>query len=270
MGAMDYYFHGTGHVRGGVGVLARELTRAIGALGGEVLLANRVKAIRRDGDGWAVETRRGVLRARSVVANVLPQALRGLLGWGVGEDARLDRLAARVEAGWGAAMLYRVVRAPVGAPASASHFELVADPTKPFTEGNHVFMSLSGAGERESEGLRTATLSTHVPLGQDGASIARVQETMRQTVAALAPEWTDVTFEETASPRTYERFTGRPGGAVGGIPRRAGLSHYEELGPRPVQGGLYLVGDSVFPGQSTLAAALGGVRLAVRLQRERR
>ncbi len=29
--------------------------------------------------------------------------------------------------------------------------------------------------------------------------------------------------------------------------------------------GMWLVGDSVFPGQSTLATALGGVRTAVRI-----
>lgn len=34
-----------------------------------------------------------------------------------------------------------------------------------------------------------------------------------------------------ASPRTFERFTQREGGAVGGVPRRAGLHHYHPLSP---------------------------------------
>jgi hypothetical protein len=38
-----------------------------------------------------------------------------------------------------------------------------------------------------------------------------------------------------------------------------------ELGPRLVMEGLWLVGDSVFPGPSTLATALGGVRTAARI-----
>ena len=89
---------------------------------------------------------------------------------------------------------------------------------------------------------------------------------MRATLAALAPEWR-ITQEMTASPRTFERFTRRHRGFVGGVPRRAGLGNYRNLSPRPFAPGLWLVGDSVFPGQSTLATALGGVKVAERVQR---
>jgi phytoene dehydrogenase-like protein len=73
----------------------------------------------------------------------------------------------------------------------------------------------------------------------------------RSSWRSVAPEWArDVRHELTASPRTFERFTRR-------------------LGPRPVMQGLWLVGDSVFPGQSTLATALGGVRTAARIAASR-
>ena len=65
-----------------------------------------------------------------------------------------------------------------------------------------------------------------------------------------------------ASPRTFERFTSRAHGYVGGVPRTPGLHNYDGLFPSPMLPGLYMVGDSVFPGQSTLAVALGGVRTA--------
>jgi phytoene dehydrogenase-like protein len=116
-------------------------------------------------------------------------------------------------------------------------------------------------------GQRTLTLSTHVPLRQLAAQsreeqaryVARIQERMREGLTRRVPEWVkDVRHELTASPRTFERFTRREAGAVGGVPRRAGLHHYRGVGPRPVMQGLWLVGDSVFPGQSTLATALGG------------
>jgi phytoene dehydrogenase-like protein len=67
-----------------------------------------------------------------------------------------------------------------------------------------------------------------------------------------------------ASPRTFERFTGRPEGLVGGVPRRAGAGQYLRFGNPELLPGLALVGDSVFPGQSTLAAALGGWKAAER------
>jgi phytoene dehydrogenase-like protein len=101
------------------------------------------------------------------------------------------------------------------------------------------------------------------------AWVAEIQETMRRTLALRAPELAaGIVHEWPASPRTFERFTGRAHGFVGGIPRRAGLHHYVDLGPRSVEPGLWLVGDSVFPGQSVLSVSLGGVRLAERVLRE--
>ena len=140
-------------------------------------------------------------------------------------------------------------------------------------EGNHVFCSVSGVDEyeRSPTGDRTVTCSTHVPmdelLGRDederGPYVAGIQEAMRRTIERRAPElYASITIEMTASPRTFERFTARPEGFVGGIPRRAGLQNYRGIFPGESLPGLHLVGDSVFPGQSTLACAIGGVRVA--------
>ena len=49
---------------------------------------------------------------------------------------------------------------------------------------------------------------------------------------------------------------------VGGIPKKAGLHNYTNLWPTNPLPNLWMVGDSHFPGQSTLATAVGGVRTA--------
>ena len=94
-----------------------------------------------------------------------------------------------------------------------------------------------------------------------------VQDRMRATLAALAPELEGCTLEMPGSPRTFERFTLRENGAVGGVPRRAGLTNYEGLFDGTIAPNAWLVGDSVFPGQSTLATAVGGRRVAERIAR---
>lgn len=275
LAAMDYFFRGTGHVQGGIGALASALLGAIRACGGDVFLSCAVEGVERDerSDRFLVRTRRGELSARAVVANVLPHAARALLGRRDGELPTLDALARRVETGWGAAMLYAVARAPEGSPSSARHIEIVVDRDAPFIDGNHVFLSISGAADagRAPPGCRTLTASTHLRLSglramrdeAQAAHIALVHEKMKAAIAQHAPGWwSGITHLETASPRTFERFTGRFGGYVGGIPRRAGLSCYRGMGPTIVTPGFFLVGDTVFPGQSTLGVALGGVRLA--------
>jgi phytoene dehydrogenase-like protein len=91
---------------------------------------------------------------------------------------------------------------------------------------------------------------------------------MKRTIEARAPEWfAGIEYEMSASPRTFARFVGRPSGTVGGLPRRVGLSNYASMGPSQVLDGVWLVGDSVFPGQSALATAIGGVRTALAVRR---
>ena len=120
------------------------------------------------------------------------------------------------------------------------------------------------------------TVSTHILAEkmrqlkheEHGAYINAIQERMRDTFRARCPQWAEsVYFDISASPRTFERFTGRDRGLVGGAPRRRGWRQYLSLGPRQLLPGLYLVGDSVFPGQSTLATATGGTRVAEHIYR---
>lgn len=276
MAAMDYFFRGTGHVHGGIGNLAWGLSEAIQRAGGEVLFANRVKGIRRDGRRWRVQTRNEDMLTETVVANVLPQSLAAMTAPEL--NGALRDVESSVESGWGAAMLYLAIDADAVESSDAHHLQLVNDEAQSFTEGNHVFCSISASNEhdRAPRGQRTVTVSTHVPMQklhdlapeEQGSYVAEVQDRMRQTLRQRAPELLDhCRFEMTASPRTFARFTGRHLGYVGGVPRRVGLQHYRPraLWPREAAPGLYLVGDSVLLGQSTLAVALGGARTAEHL-----
>ncbi len=274
LAATDYFFRGTGHVRGGIGQLATAMVKAIKDCGGHVYMPNRVRGMKRTAEGWALDTRRGPIKARKVVANLLPQDLRALLQTHSEERfAALDKLSERVEGGWGAAMLYLTIAPSAHAPDAACHLEMVIDPKAPFIEGNHLFCSVSGAHEeRTDQGMRTATVSTHVPIQKlyamddDAQSqyIDRIHQSMRQGLQAMAPEWITghIQSEMTASPRTFARFTRRHLGCVGGIPRQYGLAHYRQLTPFEPANGVFMVGDSVFPGQSTLATAIGGIKVA--------
>lgn len=273
LATLDYFFRGVAHVHGGIGELARAIVEVLQRRGAEVRYHCPVRALSREGDLWLADTRRGPVRARAVVANLLPHALLRLLGEPGPAAAPLQRLARAVDTGWGAAMLYMLVRPPDCAPAGAHHLELIDDPTSPLIEGNHLFVSIGGADEPERgpPGCRVVTVSTHLPAerlreGSQAVYVGGVHDRMRAVFAARAPEWArGVERCMTASPRTFERYTGRPGGLVGGVPRRAGLHNYRDAWPHPLAPGLWLVGDSVFPGQSTVATALGGLRTAAAL-----
>ena len=271
LSTLDYCFRGAGHVEGGIGALADAMVKAIADLGGTVHMPSRVRRLERSPEGWLVHHRGGVIRARNVVANLIPSALAALLD----PEARPQRLtdAAQAETqSWGAVMLYLQLRPDASLSPAPHHLELVADPSAPLVAGNHVFCSVSGSEEdRAPGGRRVATMSTHLDLStlrdqpQDAraARVADVQARMRDTLTRLAPGVADaIVHLDPGSPRTFARFTRRTEGRVGGIPRTVGLHHYASVLPRSIADRLWCVGDAVFPGQSTLATALGGQRTA--------
>ena len=61
------------------------------------------------------------------------------------------------------------------------------------------------------------------------------------------------------SPVTYQFYTDRHRGMVGGFPMRSLLA---ARGPRVGLPNVRLVGDSIFPGQSTAGVTLGALRVA--------
>ncbi len=60
-----------------------------------------------------------------------------------------------------------------------------------------------------------------------------------------------------ATPRTYERFTGRPRGAVGGVRQTLGNSNQHAVPHDVGVPGFWLAGDTTWPGLGTVACVLG-------------
>ena len=76
----------------------------------------------------------------------------------------LEARTKRVEKGWGAAMMYLAVENDAIESSSAHHYELVANPNKPFIAGNHIFCSVSDTREthRARETHHTVVVCVYV------------------------------------------------------------------------------------------------------------
>lgn len=253
LGAIDYFFRGCRSLPDGIGSLAEGFVTAIRNEGGQVTLGSRVRALRRERGRFVVETRRGTETADTVVGNLLPDDLQRLAGLPV--DARGERS----QRSWGAAMLYLTSSVE---PTGAHHLELLDRPGDALHDGNHSLVSIGPLG-RAGPGLRPVSVSSHVHPDATPAHLDAVHAYLGDKLARLAPEVVaGEVHRETASPRTFSRFTGRSGGRVGGVPRTAGLLDYLDAFPTPLAPGLWCVGDGVGLGQSTLAVALTGARTA--------
>ena len=62
---------------------------------------------------------------------------------------------------------------------------------------------------------------------------------------------------EIATPRTYERFTSRPRGAVGGVRQTLANSNQRAIPHDVGVPGFWLAGDTTWPGLGTVACVVG-------------
>lgn len=268
--ALDLPRRGVIHLEGGMGRIAQELAGAVNRNGGQIHYRQEVSRIVVDGGRpVAVETKRGKsFPADVVVANLPPWNIAPLLGDSL--PRRLRRLPPRPRDGWGAFVVYVGLDGSAVPADSPLHHQVVV--REPLAEGNTVFASLSPAwdGERAPAGRRALTLSTHTRLGpwwdlhhSDRSSYesrrdAYTERMMTAAEIALPGLREAAGLVMPGTPVTFQRFTRRAWGWVGGFPQ---TSLFRAWGPR-LAPGLWMVGDSIFPGQSTAAVALGGLRVA--------
>jgi len=272
--ALDLPRRGVNHVRGGIGAIAQTLVSWIRQHGGEVHFRQQVEEIEiRNGRAVAVHTNKGhIFDGDWFVANVTPWALNNLLG--PAAPSSLRREVQERTATWGAFTLYLGVEAGELPAGPSGHHQVIQDPSRPLGEGNSVFISLSGGDDarRAPAGQRAATLSTHTAIApwwqlqqgsDESAYQARREAYTERLLAAAEVALPGIRVAARlilpGTPVTFQYYTRRPQGMVGGFAQR---SLFDVRGPHTGIANLRLVGDSIFPGQSTAGVTLGGMRVA--------
>ncbi len=268
--ALDLPRRGVVHLAGGMAAIAETLTAAVRRHGGHVLMRREVTRIARQTDGaWRVETAGGdSYPADALIANLTPWNIAALLGDTA--PAKLRRLPSRTASGWGAFVAYIGMDEAILPAETPLHHQVVV--AEPLGEGNSVFVSLSPPWDasRAPAGHRAVTISTHTALApwwqlfeQDREAYEQRKQRYLDKLLTAAEralpglhQAADVVMPGT--PVTFARFTGRASGWVGGF---AQTNLFQSWAPR-LEAGLWMAGDSIFPGQSTAAVALGGLRVA--------
>ena len=270
--ALDLPRRGVVHLAGGMGAIAETLAQAVRQYGGQIYYrqeASRIVVER--GRPVAVETKRGKsFPADVVIANLTPWNVTQLLS-----ESTPPRLPASFD-GWGAFMVYVGLDGAVLPAEFPLHHQVIA--REPLAEGNTVFLSLSPGWDktRGPAGQRALTLSTHTRLADwwqlfehdrpayEAHKVAYAERMLAAAETALPGLRQAANLILPGTPITFQRFTRRAWGWVGGLPQ---TNLFRAWGPR-LGPGLWLVGDSIFPGQSTAAVALGGLRVAGTILRE--
>ncbi len=270
---------------GGMRSLFQALLADTRAEGATVLWRQRATRIAAHGDGWEVDfttaargnapSEKTTVRVRKgLVCNLTLWNLVGLLERSTAlEENRTFRAwteTAAEETGWGAFAVYATLAdnpAWPDAPWYHQVFPRALDEGTLAGEANYV--SISGRLDPANpKGERVLTTTLHVP----ARPLSELERTFVQNALVVRTEralGTELLHVETATPQTFERFTHRAQGQVGGFrmsPSRfllnAPPSFLRVSGTTPP---LCVAGDTVFPGQGIIACMLSGVAAWERL-----
>jgi phytoene dehydrogenase-like protein len=160
-----------------------------------------------------------------------------------------------------------------------THHQLLQSYDKPLGNGNNMFISVSPPGDLESAppGHRAVMISTHCDLGEWEHLATDEYESKKRLIGQRLMTFARRVYPdlgkkavvfEVGTPQTYERFTWRPRGAVGGVRQTLANSNQNAVPQDLGIPGFWLVGDTTWPGLGTVACVLGSRLVAEALLAE--
>jgi C-3',4' desaturase CrtD len=292
------------HLEGSMQVLSDRLVEAIERDGGKVLLRHTVESIvtangkaigtvirnQKTGEVWTEATDR-------IVANVTAQNLVKLLSSEPIVANLTDNLSVKSEtsettnklpnqmAGYkyrvdklpppsGAFVIYLGVHEsaiPVNCP---PHLQFLYDYDGEIGENNSLFVSVSHPGDgRAPKGMATIIASSFTDTRMWWNSVDYEGLKQKYTVGAIArlseyfnltPE--SIVHQESATPRTFARYTARDKGVVGGIGQRIPTFGPFGFANRTPIKNLWLVGDSTHPGEGTAGVSYSALTVVRQME----
>ncbi len=266
------------YVPGGLLRMAETVRDAITVRGGQVSVKHLVDSVRQKGTRWHVRCTNGTeFMARQVVLNIPI--------WNVPEitEPRVARWmrtqADRYERAWGAFTMGIVTDDPYPTDLTL-HQQIHPDTPLPVTRSTSVFVSFSMRGDtlRTPDGTRVLAVSTHTPtepwFDLDPAEYDRrkaevaasVLDTLRKSLPGF--DRARILHMFPATPSTWENWVYRYKGRVGGIPQTMGRALWDWTPSETPFPGLFLCGDTVYPGQGIPGVTLGGLHVYLRAKRQ--
>ncbi|MGV2827468.1 C-3',4' desaturase CrtD [Myxosarcina sp. GI1(2024)] len=264
------------HLQGSMQVLSDRLVVGLEKYGGKLLMRHSVERIHTQAGkvtGVTVRNQKTgetqTTPADKIVANVTVQNLMELLDTNSFSGSRwrsqlVENYQRRVDKSpqpSGAFVVYLGVKREAIPDNCPPHLQFLYDREGIIGENNSLFVSVSKPGDgRAPEGCATiiASTFTHIDLWWKGteADYHHLKEQYTQEAIARLGTYFDLTDDkiihvEAATPRTFQKFTLRAKGIVGGMGQRvATFGPFGFANRTPIKN-LWLVGDSTHPGEGT-------------------
>ncbi len=144
------------------------------------------------------------------------------------------------------------------------HYQLHLPEALDTIGGRSIFLSLHPAEDttRAPAGHMVASVSTHWLQPAQNKTESRV-DVENQILALLEAHdlirRDSIQYLHSSGPKSWEKWTGRKWGFVGGYPQTKAVKPWQMMGARVDRHGLYVCGDSTYPGQGIPGVVLSGL-----------
>jgi phytoene dehydrogenase-like protein len=249
--------------RGGIGRLADDLLELFKARGGAYFPRHKVTDVHWSShQKWRIQTSRQTFSSKKLVSTVP-----------IWDQYRIQKDVRKFEGlrqqGWGAFVVYFGIRLLDWQPESL-YVQLHWPKQPDWCHSGSVFLSFSDPLDlsRAPTGHVCLNLSSHVKVETfdlEKADYDRLKAKALEDCKILLAEYfkdIEIVFALAATPRTFEHYTQRSQGRVGGLPHT--LLRPPVLFPSAIRPSkdIYQLGDTTYPGQGIMGVVSGAMKLS--------
>jgi len=260
-------------VPGGLINMVKEIENYITGKGGLLKVKRKVEKIKKCEDGYLVETVKEHFQAPIVISNIPVWNMADIME---DESGYFEKESRRYSKAWGAITMGIAVKDNFKLDMSLHH-QLHLDGEKvPHTDSESIFISMSDRNDpnRTVNGNRVLNISCHADPEYWFSLDEKYDEAKHQAenfiIEKLEDKFPgfsrdDIDLYHTATPVSWENWVYRKKGRVGGIPQSMARSLLDWTPNQTPFKGLYLCGDTVYPGQGIAGVTLSGLNVYYRI-----
>lgn len=270
--ALCYTNYANYYMTGGMISLPFQMIEHLGGWGGDLRLRKKVVKVTPEKNKWHVNTSDGeTFITKKVLSNVPIWNIPDLL-----DDSHRTHFQKQADAitdYWGAFTMGIVINDVLPADFTLHHQIILPEGEEiVFCKSKSVFISISDREDtfRAPNGERVLALSTHVLNpnlwfhlskteydSRKHTIVDQILKIITDTFPALTAQ--DIVYYTASTPVSWQEWIERKDGSVGGIPQSMSRPLWKWMGANTPQIGIYLCGDTIYPGQGIPGVTLGGI-----------
>lgn len=258
--ALCYTNYGNYYVDGGLLNLVNPFVKYIAEAGGEVSLREPVISVVKEADGYKVTTKKRTIFCDYLVSGIPLNNTLDIYNNGYAEKVKSkllhsDRLNSAFQMGIG----FKSTR-----KFDTIHHQIHLDTPLPETGSKSIFVSLShpeDGSRSDAPGMMVASVSTHLPDPERTiVDNTKAEAAVIEKLEALGfLRQSDIVYMHSSSPKSWQKWTGRAYGFVGGYPQFMDIKPWQMQDARLDGHKAYICGDTAYPGQGIPGTTLSGI-----------